>query len=85
MKLTKLISYLCRWLDNRFAKSFAKSRKMKRKVKFACSFICAVFQYWKERKEGKAVMTKSEFVRKYYYEYLELNESELTKAEGNFY
>ncbi len=30
-------------------------------------------------------MTKSEFVRKYYDEYLELNESELTKAEGNFY
>jgi hypothetical protein len=56
---------------------------MKRKIKFGCSFIAAVIQYCIEKKEGKTVPSKSEFVKMYYKQYLELNASQHSQ-QGNF-
>ena len=64
-----------RWADNRMAKKYASNRGMKRRVKFAFSLISAVIQYCIEKKQGKTVPSKSEFVKMYYEQYLELNAS----------
>ena len=49
---------------------------MKRKVKFAFSFVSSVIQYFIEKREGKNVPTKTEFIKMYYKQYLELNASQ---------
>ena len=58
------------------AKRYASNRGMKRKVKFAFSFVSAIIQYLIEKKQGKNVPTKTEFVKMYYKQYLELNASQ---------
>ena len=72
-----------RWIDDRAAKKFASDRGMKRKVKFAFSFVAAVCQYCIEKKQGKNVPTKSEFIQMYYKQYLELNASQ-SSSQGKY-
>jgi hypothetical protein len=72
-----------RWADDRMAKAYAKNRKMKRKVKFGFSLVAAVIQYCFEKSNGKPVMSKREFVRTFYKQYLELNNTTQNSDQGN--
>ncbi len=74
--------FFVRWADDRMAKSFSANRGMKRKVKFAFSLTAAVIQYCMEKREGKAVISKKEFVKQYYKKYLETNNSTQKSHEG---
>ncbi len=71
-----------RWVDNRWANFFAKNRRMKRKIKFGFSLFAAIIQYCVEKREGKEVISKREFVRKFYKKYLDLSNSTISSDQG---
>jgi hypothetical protein len=66
------------------AKKFASDRGMKRKIKFAFSLTSAIIQYCIEKKQGKAVISKREFVKTYYKKYVELNNTTQNSDQGDY-